>query len=161
MDHVIPFIAYEISGVKQPIYSSGAANKQYVDDQISATDTPSSWTTVAAGTGVSTFEGSIGVSGSTPVTVNVAGYSTISSQAETAYQWYTESSQKISEQLANIAGSGVEYSAAYQWYTESSQKLSVAYTERGSQIAGDGLFWDGTELDVGGYTTISSQAKTA
>ena len=52
---------------------------------------------------------------------------------------------------------------SYTWFTESSQKLSVAYTERGSQIAGDNLTWDGSQLNAtagGGTSTTYWSSQT-
>jgi len=144
----IPLIAYEISGVKQPTYGSGATNKTYVDNLSGAIvthvdnnyydktwidtfsgnidsridslegDNGVTWSEISTEGGLSAR--TFGVSGTGIGNISVLGYSTISSNAKTAKDWYTESSQK----------------------------LSVAYTERGSQIAGDHLDWDGTELDV-------------
>ena len=260
---VLPFLAQEISGLATQAYNSGAVNRKFINDVSGALwtkiediegglelDTPGNWTTITAGTGVDTFEGEIGVSGSTPVTVNVAGYSTISSQAKSSYDWFVASSSKLtaSSQIAfydsahvdhdqttnydankhvdhtgvsitagngltgggtiastrdiavgagtgigvnaddievlgyatisanaklgaDYVASGNEYSAAYNWYTESSSRISefvasgdkysTAYEERGSQIAGDGLNWDGSNIDVLGYSTISSNAHKA
>lgn len=113
----IPFIAVEISGLANPTYESGAANKKYVDAAvIGGTGDVVNWSTIAAGTGVIPFEGVIQASGATPVTVNVLGYTTISSQAKTPYDWYVESSQKISVLVA----SGTKYTDAYNWFTASS-----------------------------------------
>jgi len=53
-----------------------------------------------------------------------------SSKYDELYTWYTNSSLRISEYIA----SGDEY--------------STAYTERGSQIAGDDLTWDGSNINV-------------
>jgi len=39
---------------------------------------------------------------------------------------------------------------AYDWKVASESYYDIAYNERGSQIGGTGLTWDGTELDVGG-----------
>jgi hypothetical protein len=57
--------------------------------------------------------------------------------------------------------SGSKYHNTYSWYSNSSNKLTDAYNERGSQIDGTGLIWDGSELDVEGYATISSNASNA
>jgi len=125
----IPFLAVEISGLATQAYNSGAVNRKFINDVSGALwtkiediegglelDTPENWTTLTAGTGIGAFEGSIGVSGSTPVTVNVAGYSTISSQAKSAYDWFSESSQSISTKIVSLESfmaSGDEYSKAY------------------------------------------------
>ena len=80
----IPFLAVEISGVATQAYNSGAVNRKFIEDVSSAIwtemesiagslegDTPENWTTLTSSTGIESFEGAIGVSGSTPVTVSV------------------------------------------------------------------------------------------
>jgi len=41
------------------------------------------------------------------------------------WDWYSDSSSKISTDLSRIGESGQEYTSAYNWYTESSSKLST------------------------------------
>lgn len=120
-----------------------------------------SWTIPTEGLGI-TLDGTTGmVSGA--LTIKVDGYIASS----TAISKFAPSS-KVSGWDA-ITASGTKYSLVYTWYSESSSKISAyvvsgdkystAYSERGSQISGDGLFWDGSNLDVGGYSIISSNAK--
>ncbi|MBE3093953.1 MAG: hypothetical protein IMZ52_02900 [Actinobacteria bacterium] len=91
----IPFIAYEISGVKEPIYNSGAANKRYVDivsgnllaqiQEAAAGGTLSTaFQPFTASTGVTTFGSNYKISGSTPLAISILGYSTISGNAKKA-----------------------------------------------------------------------------
>jgi hypothetical protein len=84
MTTTIPFIAYEISGVKLPTYGSGAANKAYVDSQVVAGGgvAVSAFQTLTASTGVTPFTSTVKVSSSTTQTLSVLGYSTISSNAK-------------------------------------------------------------------------------
>lgn len=58
------------------------------------------------------------------------GYTNVSGNARDAYSWTSTSGTRYED----ILGSGVKY--------------TTAYNERGSQIAGDNLNWDGSELDV-------------
>jgi len=128
----IPFIASHVSGVTLQDDVSSAVPRSYIDlissnidtriDSLEASsDTPDSWTTLTAGTGFEAFEGEIGVSGSTPVSLDIAGYSTISSNAQWAQNWLSQSGSRLSDYL----GSGEEYTAAYDWYVASAQKLSI------------------------------------
>lgn len=96
--------ANTISGLIDPIYPSAAANKHYIDT-ISGnlagglTDTPSNWTTLTAGTGFESFEGSIGVSGSTGVSLDISGYDVISGNAksgQSAQYWLLQSGSSYS-----------------------------------------------------------------
>ena len=140
----IPFLAQHISGLAEPTYPSAATNKDYVDrisgalaTEIAALgDTPENWTSLTAGDGVAAFEGSIGVSGSTPVTVNVEGYSTISSAAHQAY-------------------------ASSQILGDMAFKDSVDIGDDTNLTAGTGLELDGDTLNIEGYSTISSAAHQA
>ena len=84
----------------------------------------SGWQSFTAADGsVSGFTGSYAVSGDGALSISVPGYTTISSQAKNVYDWFVESSSKISEYLH----SGEEYTSVYNWYTASSQKLSEFY----------------------------------
>jgi len=149
MTTTIPFIAYEISGVKLPTYGSGAANKAYVDAQVVAGGGVSNgaFQTLTASTGIHAFTSTVKVSSSVAQTLVVDGYSTISSNAKKAqasaqtalldadfgtngimtrtgvgaYSYLTDNSA----QWNSIASSGNEYSAAYSWFTQSGVKLST------------------------------------
>ena len=101
----------------------------------------SGWYDLDTGTGINSFGGAVSISGTQAETLSVKGYATISGNAVDTKAWYDESSSKISDFIA------------------SGDKYSTAYTERGSQIDGDGLAWDGTNLDVQGYATISGNAR--
>jgi len=119
----IPFIAYEISGVKEPTYGSGASNKTYVDNISGNLNSKISeaaaggvlseaFQELSASTGITPFTSIVKVSGLSAQSVSVLGYTTISGNArdgESAFSWYTESSQKLSEYVT----SGNEYSKAY------------------------------------------------
>lgn len=73
----------------------------------SSGDTPATWGVLSAGTGIGTLTG-VGVSGAGD-TVSVLGYTTISTNAQTAKSWYDESSGRISDFVA----SGDKYTSAY------------------------------------------------
>lgn len=143
----IPFLAVEISGLANQTYASGSVNRGLIDAISGNLDTridalagaaEITWNELSAGDGIATFEGVMRASGQSPVTLDVLGYSTISSQAKiayseifasgteytTAYNWYTTSSQKLS----TFASSGNEYTSAFDWYTTSAQKLSHFHT---------------------------------
>lgn len=86
-----------ISGLANPTYPSAATNKNYVDT-ISGnlagglTDTPSTWSDMTMGTGLTAI--TVGVSGSAGTTVNILGYSAISSNAisgQSAQYWLLQS----------------------------------------------------------------------
>jgi len=49
-----------------------------------------------------------------------------------------------------ITDNSTNWDNAYSWKVASESYYDTAYNERGSQIGGTGLTWDGTELDVGG-----------
>ena len=141
----IPFIAAHVSGVtlhqEDP---TSAVPLSYIealsgslDSRIDAIegDAGVTWASLTAGTGFEAFEGEISVSGQTGVSLDVKGYTTISSQAKYAYDevlasgteytevydWYNTNSDNIDELLA----SGNEYTSAYDWFVASAQKLSV------------------------------------
>jgi len=134
----IPFLATEVSGLADPTYPSGAANKKYVDTisgnlQAQVGGYPTQWGSVAAGTGIGTFGDTLLVSSSThgsTDSVSVLGYASISGNAAAmaasgvkytaTYDWYAASASKLSEQI----GSGAKYTAAYDWYAASASKLS-------------------------------------
>ena len=125
-------------------YSSNI-NRTYVDTISSnldakidaVSDTPTNWGTLTEGTGIAPIT-SVGVSGSGDHDVTVLGYTTISSNAQWAKNWLNVSGS----QLSNFLASGDEY--------------STAYAERGSQIAGDNLTWNGSQLDAtAGDATIA------
>lgn len=149
----IPFIAYEISGVKQPAYGSGAANKTYVDSKFAevVSDSPQNWTTLTAGTGLLSFEGGIGVSGSTPVSLDVAGYSTISSNAHKA---------QASSQIAFYESSDVDHDATTNFVANEHVDHSSVSISNGTGITGGGDLTSTRTISVLGYSTISSQAKS-
>ncbi len=67
-------------------------------------------------------------------------YIASSSKYSNAYQWFNESSQKISLMVA----SGNEYSAAYA----SAQATKELAYKNGEDVDGDDLTWDGTEFNV-------------
>jgi len=73
------------SNINRSLLDSISSNLRTDINAIS--DTPTNWTTLTAGTGFEAFEGSIGVSGSTGVSLDVAGYTIISSQTKSAYNW--------------------------------------------------------------------------
>lgn len=118
----IPFLAQEISGLADPTYASGAANKRYVDTISGNLDTRID---ALAGAGEVTFgifestdgtvhgfdAGTFAVSsaGGTTLDLSIPGYSTISSNAEWSQTWLNASGS----QLTSIVASGNEYSQAY------------------------------------------------
>ena len=87
----IPFLAVEISGLADPTYASGGANKNYVDTISGNLRSAiggggvSNWADLTAGTGIEAFAGNITVSGTAATSIDVAGYSTISSNAKYGY----------------------------------------------------------------------------
>jgi len=88
----IPFLAYEISGLAQPTYNSGAVNRKLLMDISGALDSRIdglegdagvTWSEITTGGGISpeTF----GVSGTGIGNLEVLGYDTISSQAKKGF----------------------------------------------------------------------------
>jgi len=122
---VIPFLAQEISGLATQAYNSGAVNRKFINDvsgaiwnematiEGSIEDTPDNWTTLTGGVGLATFEGAIGVSGSTPVSLDVAGYATISSQAREGALFSANAYTK--SEVDDISGAIVTHVANKYW----------------------------------------------
>jgi len=114
----IPFIAVEISGLADPTYPSAAASRKYVDAAIiGGAGGVVNYSTITAGTagGITPFEGDAMISGATPITVNVLGYTTISSNAKQAYDWFAASAQGFD----GLLDSGTKYTDVYSWYNAS------------------------------------------
>lgn len=185
----IPFISVEISGLATQAYNSGAVNRKFINDVSGAiwtemaaieggltTDTPEYWTTLTAGTGIAAFEGEIGVSGSTPVSLDVVGYSTISSNAKSAYDWFDASAQKLtaSSQIAFYDSEDVDHDATTNFVANEHIDHSAVSITAGDGLAGGGDLTTTRDIAVGagtgievnandiavlGYSTISSNAK--
>ena len=114
----IPFIASYVSGVTLQDDDTSAVPKSYIDTISGALDSridtlagaaEVTYSPLTAGVGLDEFEGVIAVSGVTAVSLDVQGYSTISSQAKSGYDYIVASGERISLFVA----SGDEYSAAY------------------------------------------------
>jgi len=103
-------------------------------------DTPTSWGTLTEGTGIAPLTG-IGISGSGDNDITVLGYSTISSNAQWASNWLTQSGS----QITSIIGSGNEYSSAY----ESGQRVKDLFNHElyiASSIAINKFYKDESDL---------------
>ncbi len=85
------------------------------------TDTPSTWSDMTTGTGLTPI--TVGVSGSAGTTVNVLGYSTISSQAKEGGD-FSDSGVKYTWVYDSMIASGVNYSTAYTHSQDTSQAHS-------------------------------------
>jgi len=110
-----------------------------LDTKIDAlSDTPTNWTTLTAtaDSGIAPFEGAIGVSGSTAVSLEVVAYSTISSNA------------KQGKDFANTSGSVLGY------YKASSTKYGTAYThsQDNTQAHSDYLLNNNDDATTGSLT---------
>jgi len=75
---------------------------------------------------------------------------TLEAQDEFDQTLYIISANAIYRFYPSSIGAGVSSNLKLikLWYDASSGKLTDAYKERGSQIAGDGLTWDGSEIDL-------------
>jgi len=96
------------SNVNRALIDAISGNLDTKIDAIS--DTPTTWGVITAGTGIEST-GDIGVSGA-GATLSITQseiLTTVSSNAKSAYDWFTNSSQKLSEFIV----SGDEYSSAY------------------------------------------------
>ncbi len=178
MTTTIPFIAYEISGVKWPTYKSGAVNRNYLDVVSGALSgriteaagggiQSAAFQTLAASTGVTPFTATVKVSGSVAQTISVLGYSTISSnakkgQASGAIAFY-ESSDVDHDATTNfVANEHIDHSTV-------SITAGVGLTGGGTLEAtrdiavgaGTGIKVNANDIEVIGYATISSNAKQA
>jgi hypothetical protein len=133
----IPFLAVEISGLADPTYASGGANKKYVDAVSGSLSTrisgipgnvPITWGALSAADGsISIPAGTFQVSSAAgaALTFSVPGYATISANAFNAmteiglsgakyhdmYTYLLASSQKIADDIT----SGSKYTDAYHW----------------------------------------------
>ena len=116
----------EISGVSDPTYNSGAANKHYVDTISGGLSTR------IDALGGFDPENYITSSNAIERFADSSQYSSDKSNFQSAYDWVNSSSQRYEELLA----SGTKY--------------TTAYDERGSQIAGNNLTWNGSQLDATG-----------
>lgn len=147
----IPFLAVEISGLATQAYNSGAVNRGFIDTisgnlNAKVTDTPDNWTTLTAGTGFEDFEGEIGVSGSTGVSLDIAGYATISSQAKSAHA--SSSTGVFALQTIDLtAGAGLAGGGTI----DATRDFAVG--------AGTGIVVNADDVEVLGYTAISANAK--
>jgi len=155
----IPFIAAEISGVALQTYDNSAVPKSYIDTISGNLDTkidampgsrPVGWTALTAGTGFLDFEGAINVSGATPVSLDIAGYSTISSNAKKA-----KASGALAHGKVTLAGTPDYLTISEQVITRNKLDLNTDtnFTE------GTGIGLATNTVSVLGYSTISSQAK--
>jgi len=93
------------SNVNRDLINTISSNLDTKIDAVS--DTPSTWSDMTTSTGLTPI--TVGVSGSSGTTVEVLGYSTISSNAQWSQNWLSISGS----QLTSIIGSGNEYTQAY------------------------------------------------
>lgn len=93
---VVPFLAQEISGLAQPTYSSGAANKEYVDNIKGTTIT---WGILQDGNGISDFS----------VIVSGAGASVAFDTTWGDARYYTQDAADGQFQPSGSAGTSINW----------------------------------------------------
>lgn len=153
----IPFIATHVSGVTLQDDVSSAVPRSYIDtissnidtridslEGVSSVDFGTFSATDESLTGFTAGTFAVSSAGGTSLSLGVAGYSTISSQAKytydeiiasgtkwyDTYQWFNASAQILSD----FNSSGDKYTAAYDWYVASAQSLS-AYQASGDEYS--------------------------
>jgi len=146
----IPFIAQEISGVALQSYDNSAVPRSYIDTisgnlASNISDTPTNWGTLTEGTGIAPITG-VGISGSGDHDITVLGYDTISSQARSAY--VSASTGVFALQSINLtAGAGLTGGGTI----DATRDFAVG--------EGTGILVNADDVEVKGYSTISSNAK--
>ena len=103
--------AYEISGLRTPLYDREAANKKYVDDNASAGGTsPTSWTTPTAVSGI-----------------QLAGIGAMSGALSVGIVDYIASANALANFYPSTLGNGVSGNVKIlnDWYIASGEKLST------------------------------------
>jgi len=151
----IPFLAVEISGLATQTYNSGAVNRKFIEDVSGAiwseldslvTDTPTTWSDMTTSTGLTPI--TVGVSGSAGTSVEVLGYSTISSNAQSAHA-STSTGVFALQSIDLTAGAGLTGGG------------TIDVTRDFAVGEGTGITVNANDVEVKGYSTVSSNAKTA
>jgi len=94
----------------------------------------------------------------TLITVNASGsnWSLALARADSANATLTASSSDWQSAYIDVSASSSNWSEAYGIISASSSDWATAYIERGSQIAGNYLTWDATDIDLDLDTEIVS-----